>query len=68
MTTTKARTRFGDPRKSPLRLAAEPAPVIDRRPVLPPDPGSLAVCSPEDLRQLMISEFGQWLRSRTNRH
>jgi hypothetical protein len=68
MTATRTRTRFGGPRKSPLRLAAEPAPVIDRRPVLPPDPGSLGNCSPEDLRQLMISEFGQWLRSRTNRH
>ena len=42
MTATRTRTRFGGPRKSPLRLAAEPAPVI--------------------------SEFGQWLRSRTNKH
>jgi hypothetical protein len=69
MTATRTRTRFGGPRKSPLRLAAEPAPVIDRRPcAVPPDAGSLASCSPEELRQLMISEFGQWLRSRTNKH
>lgn len=68
MTATRTRTRFGGPRKNPLRLAAEPAPVIDRRSVLPPDAGSLASCSPEDLRQLMISEFGEWLRSRTNKH
>jgi hypothetical protein len=56
-------------RKSPLRLAAEPAPVIGRRPfAVPPDPGSLSGCPPEELRQLMISEFGEWLWSRTNKH
>jgi hypothetical protein len=49
----------GRPRKSPLRLAtAGESPLRARRP-----DGHL---SPQQLRAMMISEFEQWLRSRTN--
>jgi site-specific recombinase XerD len=51
-----------------LRLAAEPVPVIASRPPSPPGRSSRISCSPQEMRQLMISEFGDWLRSRTNRH
>ena len=49
----------GKPRKSPLRLATAAEPSFPSR---QPN-GHL---SPEQLRAMMISEFEQWLRSRTN--
>jgi integrase/recombinase XerD len=49
----------GRPRKSPLRLAAAVEPSFPLR-----QPNSRL--SPEQLRAMMISEFEQWLRSRTN--
>jgi integrase/recombinase XerD len=48
----------GRPRKSPLRLAA------GGEPSFPPRQSGLL--SPGQLRTMMISEFEQWLRSRTN--
>jgi integrase/recombinase XerD len=48
----------GRPRKSPLRLAATGEPSLPAR-----RQGRL---SPGQLRAMMISEFEQWLRSRTN--
>jgi integrase/recombinase XerD len=48
----------GHPRKSPLRIATAASPVFPSR-----RDGCL---SPERLRAMMISEFEQWLRSRTN--
>jgi hypothetical protein len=48
----------GRPRKSPLRLAAGGKPSF-----LPRGDGRLL---PGQLRTMMISEFEQWLRSRTN--
>jgi len=49
----------GRPRKSPLRLAPAAGP---SSPVRQPN----SRLSPEQLRTMMISEFEQWLRSRTN--
>ncbi len=61
------------PRKSPLRLAADPVPVVSaglsRGPDVLADGGNRrADLSPAELRQVMISEYGEWLRSQTNRH
>jgi integrase/recombinase XerD len=63
----------GGPRKSPLRLAADPVPVVSAGPSRAPDPvadgGFLrADLSPAQRRQVMISEYGEWLRTQTNRH
>ena len=55
-------------RKSPLRLAADPVPVISAGSSWLPDSGFRAGRSPREMRQMMISEFGEWLRTRTNRH
>jgi hypothetical protein len=71
-TTTPAGRRPA--RKSPLRVATELQPLtLDE-----PDADSAgarrgperhpAELSPRDLRRLMISEYRDWLRSRTNRH
>jgi hypothetical protein len=50
----------GHPRKSPLRVAAASSPSFpDHRP-----DGRL---SPAQLRAMMISEFEEWLRSRTSK-
>src|SRR5579862_676930 len=51
------------PRKSPLRVAALPGSA--RSPHLPP-PGRSAAMTGEQLRAMQVSEFCQWLRSRTN--
>jgi hypothetical protein len=48
----------GRPRKSPLRIAEAAEPSFPAR--------HDARLSPEQLRAMMISEFEQWLRSRTN--
>jgi hypothetical protein len=69
MISTRTRGSRGVARKSPLRLAADPVPAI----TIPRSPSPSAGfpgtgVSPQQLRQMMISEFGEWLRSRTNRH
>ena len=51
----------GRPRKSPLRIATVQQPSF---PSTAPRDGRL---SPQQLRAMMISEFEQWLRSRTNK-
>ena len=56
---SRSATPAGRPRKSPLRLAAAVEPSF---PLRQPN-GRL---SPEQLRAMMITEFEQWLRSRTN--
>jgi hypothetical protein len=48
----------GRPRKSPLRIATAASPAFS--------PRRDGCMSPEQLRAMMISEFEQWLRSRTN--
>ena len=63
----------GGPRKSPLRLAADPVPVVSAGSSRGPDVlagGGFrrADLSPAQRRQVMISEYGEWLRSQTNRH
>ena len=55
--------RGSRPRKSPLRVAIEVPPVITGEVVEPPP----RVDSPAALRQMMISEFCESLRGRTNR-
>jgi hypothetical protein len=65
---TKSLPSRGAARKSPLRLAAEPVPVIAPQPPSPPSRPRTLGRSPQDIRQMVISEFGDWLRSRTNRH
>jgi hypothetical protein len=50
----------GKPRKSPLRLAAV------EQPSFPSAASRDGRLSPQQLRAMMISEFEQWLRSRTN--
>src|ERR1700722_4044877 len=58
-------------RKSPLRLATDPVPVVSpagRHADGLPEGFSLSSVSPEGRRQAMISEFGEWLRTQTNRH
>jgi site-specific recombinase XerD len=63
----------GGARKSPLRLAADPVPVVSAGSSQTPDVlagGGFrrADISPAQRRQVMISEYGEWLRSQTNRH
>lgn len=55
-------------RKSPLRLAASPLPVVAPHRLEVPGPASWQVHSPQDMRRMMISEFAGWLRARTNKH
>jgi hypothetical protein len=43
-------------------------PSIGSRPAPPLPPVLQPGHMPEQVRQMMISEFGEWLRSRTNRH
>jgi integrase/recombinase XerD len=67
------RSGGGGPRKSPLRLATDPVPVVSsgssRAPDALPDDGfRRADLSPAQQREVMISEYGEWLRTRTNRH
>ncbi len=63
-TPTRGRTR-----KSPLRLAADPVPVVASGPAWPfPAEGLRAGLSPQQMRQMMISEYGEWLRTQTSRH
>ncbi len=59
---------FGKPRRSPLRVATNPVPVIGSATALafaasplPPD------LPPEQVRRMMISEFCERLRSRATR-
>jgi hypothetical protein len=66
----------GGARKSPLRLATDPVPVVSPVPARPggesPDGewpgGGLRGATPAEQRQVMISEFGEWLRTQTSRH
>jgi hypothetical protein len=63
----------GGSRKSPLRLAADPVPVVSAGSSQAPDVlagGGFrrADLSPAQRRQVMISEYGEWLRTQTNRH
>ena len=63
----------GRPRKSPLRLATDPVPVISTGSAQVPDPVAdggfrRADLSPVQQREVMISEYGEWLRTLTNRH
>jgi len=55
-------------RKSPLRLAAHPVPVISAEPSSPSGSSLRSGRSPREMRQMMISEFCEWLRTQTNRH
>jgi hypothetical protein len=61
----------GGARKSPLRLAADPVPVVSPVPARPgglsPE-GLVRGATPAEQRRVMISEFGEWLRTQTNRH
>ncbi len=59
-------------RKSPLRLATDPVPVVSAGASRASEPvgggfrgGGL---SPAEQRQVMISEYGEWLGTQTNRH
>jgi hypothetical protein len=68
-----AAARGGGPRKSPLRLATDPVPAVSAGSWRAPDPIADAGfrrpdLSPAQQRQVMISEYGEWLRSQTNRH
>ena len=58
----------GGARKSPLRLASDPVPVVSAGPSWPSGSGLRAGRSPQEMRQMMVSEFGEWLRTQTNRH
>jgi integrase/recombinase XerD len=67
------RTGGSGPRKSPLRLATDPVPLVSgvssRAADVCADAGfQRRDLSPAQRRQVMISEYGEWLRSRTNRH
>jgi hypothetical protein len=61
---TRARSASGSPRKSPLRVASFPG--AAGVPPLPRDAPPAAGMTGEQLRAMQISEFCQWLRSRTN--
>jgi hypothetical protein len=66
-----AGSRSGGSRKSPLRLATDPVPVISDRSLRAADPVAdrrRGDRSPAEQRQVMISEYGEWLRTQTNRH
>jgi len=64
----------GGLRKSPLRLATDPVPVVSAgsswraADVLAGGGFRRSDLSPAQRRQVMISEYGEWLRSQTNRH
>jgi integrase/recombinase XerD len=57
-------------RKSPLRLASDPVPSISLVSQFPPAAGPAPGrdLTPASLRTMMITEFCEWLRTRTNRH
>ncbi len=56
-------------RKNPLRVAGDPVPVVGRSgsPVTAVIPPPRASYTPREMRQMMISEFGDWLRTQTNK-
>jgi hypothetical protein len=56
------------PRKSPLRIDTMPAPGVTSPPPIHAVPAPRAKPSAEDLRTLMLGEFCEWLRTRTNQH
>lgn len=72
MTFSKPQAGRRPARKSPLRVVTEPQPLTDQAyldraaPAWRGERGGPR--SAAELRQLMISEFREWLRSRTNRH
>jgi site-specific recombinase XerD len=67
-----APARDGRPRKSPLRTATMQrgtSVLLGREePPETPDRRSRGIVSASDLRLMAISEFTEWLRSRTNKH
>jgi hypothetical protein len=61
----------GKPRKSPLRLTSDPVPAISPAQRFSPAAAFLAPDAdrtPQSMRKMMISEFCEWLRTRTNKH
>ena len=56
-------------RKSPLRVAGDPVPAVG--PALPSAgcaaPAARTAYTPREMRQMMISEFGDWLQTQTNK-
>jgi integrase/recombinase XerD len=55
-------------RKNPLRVAGDPLPVIGSSASAVAAPVRLRTAyTPREMRQMMISEFGDWLRTQTNR-
>ena len=69
MPSTRSRKPVGV-RKSPLRIVGSPVPVV-----VSSEPGSAAAgvaplrtsYTPAEMRQMMVSEFGDWLRTQTNK-
>jgi len=63
-----ARTPAGA-RKSPLRVAGDPLPVVGpgSSPVAVAPPPARAAHTPREMRQMMISEFRDWLGTQTNK-
>lgn len=58
----------GLPRKNPLRVAGDPVPVIGASEAAVVAPVRLRTAyTPREMRQMMISEFGDWLRTQTNK-
>ena len=54
-------------RKNPLRVVGDPVPVVGPAAVPLAGPPLRTVYTPREMRQMMISEFGDWLRTQTNK-
>ena len=62
-----ARTPAGV-RKNPLRVVGDPVPVVGPASLpVAAVPPLRTVYTPREMRQMMISEFGDWLRTQTNK-
>ena len=54
-------------RKNPLRVAGDPVPVVESVVSVAAVPLQRTAYTPREMRQMMISEFGDWLRTQTNK-
>jgi hypothetical protein len=54
-------------RKNPLRVAGDPVPVVGSAAAVAAPVRLRTAYTPREMRQMMISEFGDWLRTQTNK-
>jgi hypothetical protein len=54
-------------RKNPLRVVGNPVPVVGSAAPVVVTPPARTAHTPREMRQMVISEFGDWLRTQTNK-